>query len=53
MANDKKRIHTALISVFDKTGLEPLIKTLHKNNEKQGIQQMVISRLNLITKSIT
>ena len=32
MANDKKRIHTALISVFDKTGLEPLIKTLHKNN---------------------
>jgi phosphoribosylaminoimidazolecarboxamide formyltransferase/IMP cyclohydrolase len=32
MANDKKRIHSALISVFDKTGLEPLIKTLHKNN---------------------
>ncbi len=32
MANDNKRIHSALVSVFDKTGLEPLIKTLHKNN---------------------
>jgi phosphoribosylaminoimidazolecarboxamide formyltransferase/IMP cyclohydrolase len=28
----KKRIHSALISVFDKTGLEPLIKILHENN---------------------
>jgi phosphoribosylaminoimidazolecarboxamide formyltransferase/IMP cyclohydrolase len=29
---NNKRIQSALISVFDKTGLEPLIKELHKNN---------------------
>ena len=32
MTNGNKRIQSALISVFDKTGLEPLIKELHKNN---------------------
>ncbi len=29
---NNKRIQSALISVFDKTGLEPLIRELHKNN---------------------
>lgn len=29
---NNKRIKSALISVFDKTGLEPVIKELHKNN---------------------
>ncbi len=28
----KKQIKSALISVFDKTGLEPIIKALHQNN---------------------
>jgi phosphoribosylaminoimidazolecarboxamide formyltransferase/IMP cyclohydrolase len=32
MANDSKRIQSALISVFDKTGLEPLIKELNNKN---------------------
>ena len=27
-----KQIKSALISVFDKTGLEPIIKALHQNN---------------------
>ncbi len=27
-----KKIQSALISVFDKTGLEPIVKELHKNN---------------------
>jgi phosphoribosylaminoimidazolecarboxamide formyltransferase/IMP cyclohydrolase len=27
-----KKINSALISVFDKTGLEPIVKALHKNN---------------------
>ena len=27
-----KQIKSALISVFDKTGLEPIIKSLHQNN---------------------
>jgi phosphoribosylaminoimidazolecarboxamide formyltransferase / IMP cyclohydrolase len=27
-----KQIKAALISVFDKTGLEPIVKTLHQNN---------------------
>ena len=27
-----KKINAALISVFDKTGLEPIVKSLHQNN---------------------
>jgi phosphoribosylaminoimidazolecarboxamide formyltransferase/IMP cyclohydrolase len=30
--NTTKKITSALISVFDKTGLEPIIKALHQNN---------------------
>jgi phosphoribosylaminoimidazolecarboxamide formyltransferase/IMP cyclohydrolase len=30
--NSAKSIQSALISVFDKTGLEPIVKALHKNN---------------------
>ena len=30
--NTTKKIASALISVFDKTGLEPIIKALHQNN---------------------
>ncbi len=30
--NTTKTIQSALISVFDKTGLEPIVKSLHKNN---------------------
>lgn len=30
--NASKKISAALISVFDKTGLEPIIRELHKNN---------------------
>ena len=30
--NTTKQIQSALISVFDKTGLEPIVKELHKNN---------------------
>lgn len=30
--NSVKSIQSALISVFDKTGLEPIVKALHKNN---------------------
>ena len=30
--NAPKKIKSALISVFDKTGLEPIIKALHQNN---------------------
>ena len=30
--NTTKKINVALISVFDKTGLEPIVKELHKNN---------------------
>ncbi|CAM3930216.1 MULTISPECIES: bifunctional phosphoribosylaminoimidazolecarboxamide formyltransferase/IMP cyclohydrolase [Flavobacterium] len=30
--NSSKSIQSALISVFDKTGLEPIVKALHKNN---------------------
>ena len=29
--NATKKIQSALISVFDKTGLEPIVKELHKN----------------------
>ncbi len=29
--NSTKKIHSALISVYDKTGLEPIVKELHKN----------------------
>ena len=28
----EKKIKSALISVFDKTGLEPIVKELNKNN---------------------
>ena len=30
--NSTKKIASALISVFDKTGLEPIVKALHQNN---------------------
>ena len=30
--NTTKTIQSALISVFDKTGLEPIVKALHNNN---------------------
>jgi phosphoribosylaminoimidazolecarboxamide formyltransferase / IMP cyclohydrolase len=32
MMNTTKEIKSALISVFDKTGLEPIVKKLHENN---------------------
>ena len=30
--NTTKKIASALISVFDKNGLEPIVKALHQNN---------------------
>ena len=30
--NTTKKIASALISVFDKTGLEPIVQSLHQNN---------------------
>ena len=32
LMNTTKKIASALISVFDKTGLEPIVKALHQNN---------------------
>ena len=32
LMNSTKKIASALISVFDKTGLEPIVKALHQNN---------------------
>lgn len=32
--SDQKKIKSALISVFDKSGLEPIVKNLHKNDVK-------------------
>ena len=52
--NTTKSIQSALISVFDKTGLEPIVKALHNNNVTiLNVLTTNIQKTNFFEKGIT
>lgn len=53
--NERKKIQSALISVFDKTGLGPIIEQLHKDNVvlySTGGTQAFIEEMNIPVKRV-